>query len=220
MPSRFDPLLDALSRTVVSELACNQYSRLSGDTAMNAIRRENLRRYLQDLEAIGTRALLIGEAPSYRGGRLTGIAFCSETLMLSGADHTRGRILGGDRGYRKATSSEKLSTEASATMVWATIRHFDPLPMLWNAFPFHPFHDGNPESNRVPKAGELDTGKRFIDMLLKLFDMHTVIAVGNQAAASLTSMGLAHEKVRHPSMGGKNEFVAGMARLLQQEKKR
>jgi uracil-DNA glycosylase len=217
---RFDRFLDALARTEVPERACNQYSRLTGDVRMNAIRRSNLKLYLEDHEHIGPRTLLIGEAPSHRGGRLTGIAFVSEVVMLRGVDHTRGRILGAERGYRKATASETLSTEASATMVWGTIRQHDPLPMLWNAFPFHPFQADNPQSNRVPAAAELAIGARFIEMLLALFDIDVVVAIGNQAAASLTRLGIAHAKVRHPSMGGKNEFVAGLDRLMKQERPR
>ncbi len=220
MAGRFDRFLDALARTEVSDRACNQYSRVTGDAAKNAARRRNLRLYLEDHAALGPRALLIGEAPSYRGGRLTGIAFVSETVMLGGVEHTRGRILGADRGFHKATDLPKPSTEASATMVWGTIRHLDPLPLLWNAFPFHPFHPGNPHSNRVPTPAELALGTEFIEMLLRLFDMDEVVAIGNQAAASLTSMGIPHHKVRHPSMGGKNEFVAGVVRLLQQENQR
>ena len=220
MAGRFDRFLDALSRTEVSERACNQFSRVSGDVRMNAVRRHNLRLYLEDLHAIGSRTLLIGEAPSHRGGRLTGIAFVSESLMLGGVEHTRGRTLGEERGFRKATSSPKPSTEASATMVWGTIGRLDPLPLLWNALPFHPFHSGNPQSNRVPTPAELAIGARFIEMLLRVFDIDVVVAVGNQADASLAQLGISHEKVRHPSMGGKQEFVAGMARLLQTERHR
>jgi uracil-DNA glycosylase len=220
MAGRFDRFLDALSRTEVSDRACNQFSRLSGDVQMNAVRRRNLRLYLEDLDAIGPRTLLIGEAPSYRGGRLTGIAFVSESLMLDGVEHSRGRTLGEERGFRKATASPKPSTEASATMVWGTIRSLDPLPLLWNALPFHPFHAGNSQSNRMPTPAELAIGARFIEMLLRLFDIDVVVAVGNQADASLDRLGIAHEKVRHPSQGGKQKFVAGMARLQQGERHR
>lgn len=215
MASRFDRLIAALACTAVSDRACNQYSRLSGDIPGNAIRRRNLRRYFDEFDQMPPATLLIGEAPSHRGGRLTGIPFVSETLLLAGVElsHGRGRILGADRGYRKATSSPKPSTEASATMVWGTIREVVPLPILWNAFPFHPFHRGDPESNRVPDAGELAIGQPFITALLRLFPIRTVIAVGNQAAASLTKLAIPHEKVRHPSQGGKNLFVEGMARL-------
>jgi len=197
---RFDPFVDALARVRLSERACNQYR--------NAIRRHNLRLYL---EQIGNpRMLLVGEAPSYRGGRLTGIAFTSEQIMLSGVD---GRFFGENRGYRKATPGPKRSTEASATMVWATIKNIDPLPLLWNAFPFHPFVSANPFSNRIPTAGELLLGAPFLETLMSLLPIEIVVAVGNFAERSLTRLGIAHTKVRHPSQGGKRKFVEGVARL-------
>ena len=201
--SRF---LDALSRIDVSGRACNQYAR--GDRA-NAIRRRNLALYFEEIGA--PRMLLIGEAPSHRGGRLTGIAFTSETILLDGVNGH----LGARRGYRKATSGPQRSTEASATMVWGTIKAIEPLPLLWNAFPFHPFRDGNPRSNRMPFAGELLVGQPFIERLLVMFPIERVVAIGNHADRSLALLGIAHEKVRHPSQGGKQAFVAGMARLSQ-----
>lgn len=212
---RFDSFLNELASVGLSERATNQFSRLDGDLPGNAIRRRNLRLYLEEMEAIGPKMLLIGEAVSYRGGRLTGIAFVSETVMLGGVETRSGRILGSDRGYRKATSGPKLSTEASATMVWGTIKEIEPLPMLWNAFPFHPFHPGEPDSNRAPSAAELLIGERFIARLLKLFAFRQVVAIGNHASLSLQRINVEHTKLRHPSMGGKNLFVEGMARLSQ-----
>jgi uracil-DNA glycosylase len=214
MPT-FDKLLNELADAEVSDRATNQFSCTVGDLQGNAIRRRNLRLYLTELARISPRMLLIGEAVSYRGGRLTGIAFVSETVMLGGVDTRNGRILGADKGYRKATPGPKLSTEASATMVWGTIATIEPLPLLWNAFPFHPFHAGEPDSNRVPSAAELLLGEQFIGRLLRLFPIRQIVAIGNQASLSLTRMNIAHEKVRHPSQGGKNLFVAGMARLSQ-----
>ncbi|HEV2720447.1 MAG TPA: uracil-DNA glycosylase [Thermoanaerobaculia bacterium] len=204
MARRFDRFIDELARTAVPARACNQYDR--GDAA-NAVRRRNLRLYLEQLDAIGPRLMLVGEAVSYRGGRLTGIPFVSESLMLCGV----GDVLG--EGYRRATTTVKPSTEASATMVWATIRHIEPLPLLWNAFPFHPHIDGNPFSNRMPTSAELVIGAHFIEMLLRLFPIECVAAIGNAASTSLTRLGVEHVKVRHPSQGGKRKFVEGMARL-------
>ena len=186
-----------------------------GDLQGNAIRRRNLRLYLRRMTEVAPELLLIGEAVSYRGGRLTGIAFVSESIMLSGIDTRSGRILGADQGFRKATAGPKLSTEASATMVWGTIRDLSPLPLLWNAFPFHPFHPGKPDSNRAPAAAELLIGERFIEALLNLFAFRKVVAIGNHASVSLQRMGVEHTKVRHPSQGGKNLFVEGMARVSQ-----
>lgn len=193
----------------MSDRACNQYAR--GDR-FNAIRRRNLELYFEEIGA--ATMLLVGEAPSHRGGRLTGIAFTSETVMLAGVNGH----LGEHRGYGKATPGPQRSTEASATMVWGTIREMRPLPLLWNAFPFHPFHDGNPLSNRIPLAGELLIGQRFIGRLMAMFPIETVVAIGNHASRSLEMLGIAHTKVRHPSQGGKQAFVAGMARLSQTTK--
>lgn len=213
MSRRFDALINELASTAVSDRATNQFSREVGDLAGNAVRRRNLRLYLEQLETIAPNTMLIGEAVSYRGGRLTGIAFVSETLMLAGVDTRSGRVLGADRGYRKATPGPKLSTEASATMVWSTIAGIAPLPLLWNAFPFHPFHAGDPDSNRAPAAAELLLGQPFIERLVRLFPIERVVAIGNQAALSLTKLGIEHTKVRHPSQGGKQLFVAGMEQL-------
>jgi uracil-DNA glycosylase len=198
--ARFDRFIDALARAKVSDRACNQYT--------NAIRRENLRSYLGQIGE--PRMLLVGEAPSHRGGRLTGIAFTSEQIMLSGVD---GRFLGENRGYRKATPGPKRSTEASATMVWATIKNIEPLPLLWNAFPFHPFVTANPFSNRIPTAGELLLGAPFLTTLMTLFPIEVVVAIGNLAERSLTRLGIPHTKVRHPSQGGKRKFVEGVLAL-------
>jgi hypothetical protein len=212
---RFDRFVSDLGTVELSGRATNQFSHTIGDLQGNAVRRRNLRLYLGEMDAIGPRMLLIGEAVSYRGGRLTGIAFVSESVMLGGMDTSSGRILGADRGYRKATPGPKLSTEASATMVWGTIGGVRPLPLLWNAFPFHPFGTDNELSNRAPTAAELLVGERFIDRLLKLFAFQQVVAIGNSASLSLQRMNIEHTKVRHPSQGGKNLFVEGMARLSQ-----
>lgn len=213
MTRRFDSLIRELSRVELSDRACNQFSRLSGDLRENAIRRRNLRLYLDQMDEIRPRMLLIGEAVSYRGGRLTGVAFVSESVMLGGVETRNGRVLGAESGFRKATSGPKLSTEASATMVWGTIRDIEPLPMLWNAFPFHPFNAGNPLSNRAPTAAELLIGADFIERLTTLFRFEQIVAIGNHASLSLQRLGIDHVKVRHPSQGGKNLFVEGMARL-------
>jgi len=210
--SAFDRFIRELADTPVSERAVNQYARSSTSAPGNRIRRSNLKRYLMRAAESGPAMLLIGEAPSHRGARLTGIPFVSETLLLDGVPlPAGGRALGRDAGYRKTEETIRPSTEASATMVWGAIRTLEPLPLLWNAFPFHPFERGNPSSNRLPTAEELETGERFLGWLLRLFPLGHVVAVGNSASRSLTRMQIAHTRVRHPSQGGKRKFVEGMS---------
>ena len=199
MSRRFDRFIASLACAEVSDRAHNQY-------AESRVRRANLRRYLEAMDAIQPDTLLVGEAPSHRGGRLTGIPFVSETILLSGA------VPGA--GYRKATPGDQRSTEASATMVWAAIREIDPLPMLWNAYPFHPFERGNPQSNRMPTAAELEQGRVFLVALIRLFDFRRIVAIGNHASTSLAHLGIDHIKIRHPSQGGKRKFVDGVTSLV------
>jgi uracil-DNA glycosylase len=207
----FDTFLRELGKARVSDRACNQYALTGEDAAPNRIRRQNLRLYLEEMELRRPRMILIGEAPSHRGGRLTGIAFLSEKLMMQGI--AAAAMFGAEAGYRKATGDTPLSTEASASMVWETVGSMRPLPLLWNAFPFHPFQTGNPTSNRMPTRQELEMGRPFMRRLIRGFNIELVVAVGNHAHDSLTELGIEHELVRHPSMGGKVKFVEGMARV-------
>src|SRR5471032_2957075 len=114
MSRRFDRFIASLSCVRVSDRACNQYSRIDGDLRGNALRRRNLKRYLEEIDAIGPDTLLVGEAPSYRGGRLTGIAFVSERVMLDGVSTTStpGHILGAQYGYRMEDRRSRLSGQA------------------------------------------------------------------------------------------------------------
>lgn len=210
--SRFDSFLEDLAAVELAGSAFNQYARRGPAARANAVRRGNLRRYFEQLDQRHPSALLVGEAPSYRGGRLTGVPFVSETILLCGIEEIG--IFGAKRGYRRTGEFERLSTEASATIVWATIRHIQPLPLLWNAFPFHPYRGGNQRTNRMPGKKELRIGQPFLQRLLDLFPIEKIIAVGNQAAKTLSALGIEHARVRHPSQGGKVKFVQGLRALL------
>lgn len=204
----FHHFIAALAQTDVPGDAFNLYAQ--GNEA-NAIRRENLRLYLEQMATFGPRLLLVGEAPGYQGCRLTGIPFTSEHIMLGGVDGLD--LFGAARGYRKTNEVERIKKEPSATVVWGAIPAIRPLPLLWAAYPFHPHRPGHPWSNRAPRAEELRLGERFLTDILSLFSIETVVAVGNSAAKSLTRLGIEHVKVRHPSQGGKQDFVAGLQKI-------
>lgn len=199
-----------LAETPATSRSFNQYAPAS---PLSDRKRANLRLYLSRMLEAGTKTILVGEAPSYRGGRLTGVPFLSETIMLGGVTGTS--LFGPGSGFTRATKLPRLSTEASATIVWGAICRLDPPPLLWNAFPFHPFHAGNESSNRAPSREEIGIGQPFLVALLRLFGIETVVAVGNYASATMTELGIPHEKVRHPSNGGKQKFVEGVGRICQ-----
>ena len=107
-----------------------------------------------------------------------------------------------------------IQKEPSATMMWETLGQITAVPLLWNAFPFHPHKPNNPQSNRKPTSKELTLGRPFLHQLHTLFNIQTVIAIGNTAAHALTGWDIPHEKVRHASHGGKAEFQAGLFNIL------
>ena len=209
--SQIDALIRDLSSAKLTGDAFNQYA--PGD-ANNAIRRSNLRLYQRAMAARHPPALLVMEAPGYRGCRLTGIPVTSRKVLLEGLPALG--MFGREAGYRDVADVgfERVYGEQSATIVWNTLSDLGALPFIWNTFPFHPQQAVRPRSNRKPRSAEIELGVVFLRRILAMWGFGRVIAVGNVAYDTLRAEGIAPEKVRHPAHGGKRDFVAGLAGLL------
>ena len=213
MKNQFESFIKELSRVELPENVFNQYSNISH---ANSIRRKNLFLYLGQMAAFNSKIMLVGEAPSHRGCRLTGIPFTSEFILLNGIEEIG--LFGASRGYEKTSELEKISKEQSATIVWNTLAKFNSIPLLWNALPFHPFKYGNIFSNRTPTNNELKIGGAFLKPLIQLFNIQTIVAVGNKAEMTLKSIEVNCQKIRHPAQGGKADFVKGITYLMTNDK--
>jgi uracil-DNA glycosylase family 4 len=130
----------------------NQYA----DGARAAILRQRLVGYLEARAAVSI--LLVGEAPGYRGARLSGIPFTSER-QLTGAG----------------------PAEATATVVHRALRELgiEDDTVLWNVVPTHP---GTASSNRRPTREEVEAGARFLSPLVS---GRLVVGVGRVAQRAL-----------------------------------
>ena len=151
--------------------------------------------------------MLVGEAPGYQGCARSGVPFTSDCILLEPPEGVP--IFGADSGFRMAPEFDRPRKEPSATIIWETIATGGLVPLIWSAFPFHPHKPGQPLSNRAPRASEVALGEEFLVELLNEFHPEMVVAVGNTADRSLTNLEVEHMKVRHPSQGGKADFVAG-----------
>ena len=181
-----------------------------------ALRRGNMASYLEARRA-HARVLLLGEAPSHRGCRFTGIAFCSETELL----HKHALVAHDKLALTSRDAPEKPQRERSAAVIWSEIeRAGKPFEVvLWNAFPWHPYvadgrqRDGpcGPSSNRKPRLAEVAQGRRAFDALLGCFTRSLeVFAVGKVAQDALQRWDEARcaGYVRHPAQGGEALFRA------------
>ena len=182
---------------------------------MPRIRRENMEGYIEARRS-HARVMLLGEAPSHRGCRFTGIAFCSETELVRKPELVARRQL----TLTSRDAATKPQRERSAAVIWSEIeragRPFE--VVLWNAFPWHPYRaDGGdaasgpcgPSSNRKPRLGEVAEGRRAFDALLRCFTRRLeVFAVGKVAEDALARWGGAEcaGYIRHPAQGGEKLF--------------
>lgn len=177
----------------------------------DAVRRDNLALYLTRLAARRPRVLLVGEAPGYRGCGATGVPFTSGAILLD--EMSPFGLFGATAGFRLAETNDP-AREATATILWGTLRTLDCLPLLWNASPFHPHRPNQPLSNRAPAAVEIAAGEWAVRELMALFAVERVIAVGRVAGAAVERWGIAATAVRHPSHGGKVAFGQQLAAAL------
>lgn len=179
------------------------------------LRLENMAAYL-DARARSARVLLLGEAPSHRGCRFTGIAFCSEVELT----HKRDLVAGRPLELTSAASKDKPMRERSAAVIWDELDRGGCARevVLWNAFPWHPYLDAEgarsdgpcgPSSNRKPKRTEVAQGRAALDALQAAFSHKLAIfAVGKVAEDALRGWDEAScaGYIRHPAQGGESRF--------------
>lgn len=210
-PMPFTQFFQTLTNHPSTPTLTNPYQ--TAQNPHNVQRLQNLHHYLEQMQVLSPKLLLVGEAPGYRGCRLTGIPFVSNVLLAEGFQSNL--LFGESAGYVPIAEWEAVRREASATIMWQTIGQLTAVPLLWNACPFHPHKPNTPQSNRAPKTTELACGRPFLQALLSLFPIQTVVAVGNKADFALTRWGIAHQKVRHPSFGGKRPFQSQLLKIDQ-----
>jgi hypothetical protein len=170
------------------------------------IRLENMREYLE-ARARSARILLLGEAPSHRGCRFTGIAFCSEVELTHKRDLVARRPLG------LTSAQEKPVRERSAAVIWDELERGGCARdvVLWNAFPWHPHGAEATTTNRKPRLPEVQQGHAAFDALMGCFTRRLcVLAVGKVAEDALARWGGLEctGYIRHPAQGGEAKFRA------------
>jgi hypothetical protein len=202
----FDALQHFRSPDVFNPWAERDPLDLDGPAAGPAARLARLRAHF----GVDPLLVLIGEAAGYQGCHFSGMAFTNERLMIEG----RIPRIAVDGRF---TSRPRPWCEPSATVVWGALHTHGVAArtVLWNSFAWHPHRSGDPYSNRAPTRTELEAGRAVLDGVLGAFAGARVVAVGQVAGRTLRSLGREPAAVlRHPSMGGANEFRTGLGTLV------
>lgn len=207
-PPWIEEFVEELSTVRPSPSCTNFYA---AGTVDNEVRRGNLKLYLTEMARRRPSVLLVGEAPGYRGTRVTGVPFADHGILVDGIPSIR--MFGGDAGYSLPSDARQPLTERTSTVVWRTFAKYGFVPLLWAAFPFHPHGPGDPASNRAPTRRELDVGREFLERILDVWPLQRVLAVGRVAENSLRILGLSCAYIRHPARGGHEQFDLGVGSL-------
>lgn len=168
------------------------------------IREQNLGLCLDAALRKPVRSFWIARDLGHRGGRRTGLALTDERHL-----ENHGRMLGCE--FARATVGAPVP-ERTATVIWDMLERVGEPVFLWNVFPLHPHEAGKPLSNRRHKRHEGDVGLAVLRDLLEQFRPKSVVAIGQDAADALASLGVNAAAVRHPSYGGERLFRAGISR--------
>ncbi|NYJ21215.1 uracil-DNA glycosylase [Glaciibacter psychrotolerans] len=207
-----DAIAAFVARLAAVPVRANAVNQFDETRPENAVRRRNLELYLLEMAHRAPRVLLVGEAPSYRGMRITGVPFTNRVLLQNGVSAFG--LLGPGKGYVEPPDFPRVALEPTASVLWQVLAELGFLPLLWSAFPLHPFRAGNPLTNRLPASAEIAVGRPLWQELAELFSITRVVAVGNVGYRSVVTVYPEVVKVRHPSHGGKVAFRNGLADLL------
>ncbi len=169
----------------------------------NEIRRNNLRLYFRQMQNLKPKSILVGEAPGFRGCRFTGIPFTSEYVLSN-------NIFFNNSDYKK--ENLKPRKEGTAKIMWEALDRLNQKPLLWNSFPFHPYKEGNFNSNRVPTKTEIELTLHLLKNIFDLFPtLDMVGAVGQNAQDVLKNrIKIQHICITHPSFGRKSQFIGDL----------
>lgn len=158
--------------------------------------------------------LIVGEAPGYLGTARTGVPFGSEYL-IAGREPGIRFFNHPEQFHRLDPSDPHIYKEVTSAVMWRTINDLPRTPLLWAAYPLHPYQLGNNQSNRTPTPAEVGSCRTQLVELIELSAVKQVIALGNTAKTTLDQIGISSIKVRHPARGGAKIFVTQLRDLLQ-----
>jgi uracil-DNA glycosylase len=203
--------IEIFIQNLSSQKVVNATNLYQGESRESLIRKGNLGLYLSKMKELNPSVLILGEAPGYKGCRLTGLPFTSEKIINQTSFFSK-------QDYKFINNENNLEGEISATIVWTEILKYKTQPLIWNIFPFHPFQNFKEKSNRTPTLMELGIGKLFLKDLLNIFEIKKILALGRKSESQILDLNVKYKYIRHPANGGQNEFAKGLKKEIKNKK--
>lgn len=109
-----------------------------------------------------------------------------------------------------------IEAERTATIVWRYLSETGKTPFFWNSFPFHPHKTDNPDTNRTPTKAEIGFGSQILADIVEIYKPELIAGIGHKGIQALkyTFPDQTFTYIRHPSNGGKTEFIRGMNSVI------
>jgi hypothetical protein len=167
------------------------------------LRKKNLQAFLEAALTSKADTIWIARDLGYRGGRRTGVPLTDEVHL-----DVVGQLFGGIE-LKRATRGPVMA-ERTAAVVWKVLSRIGQPIVLWNVFPFHPHEPNDPFSNRCHTAAERQITLPLLENLIKMFQPLRLVAIGRDAHIALCDLDIPVTCVRHPSYGGRSEFIASL----------
>lgn len=181
---------------LVEDLALEDVGTCCDNPYTIKFKKDNLKLYLNNIYKESPDTLLVGEALGFKGCGKTGIPFTSECIINN-------HLI---EGYH----TEDKGNSPTCTIVWEILRAYEFYPLLWNIFPFRPFRVNDSTENRPPNFQEVELGFKYLERLIKIFDIQHILAVGKISFNFLSKNYENIIYIRHPANGGKVDFVRGI----------
>lgn len=171
-----------------------------------AIRSATLLSVIEAAQWQEVREMWIGRDLGHRGGRRTGLPFTDDANLAVHCERW---------GVPARRSTRDWVAESTASVVWQALDRIGTPVFLWNVFPLHPHEPGSPFSNRSHSRVEREAGQRLLNELLAAFRPRRLVAIGQDAYGAVKGLvdDIEVRLVRHPSHGGKPQFLSGIREL-------
>lgn len=172
-----------------------------------ARRRQNLQAQISAAIKLKVSVIWVGRDLGYRGGRRTGVAFTDEMNLAN-----LSLLFGQQMPLTRATKGPAVA-ERTAAVIWRTLRALPSPVFTWNVFPLHPHEVGSALTNRCHTRAERLAAQPLLVQLFEILQPSQIVAIGNDAEAGLSDLGIKCVKVRHPSYGGVADFERGISSI-------